>query len=264
VDRLVNGTPLFLERVTALAVREGIDEDSARRRLVEAMLVAEEARRSGFPGTKGDSPDAVAARFLGQVFSEATLCANITQRQLQQFYELSYRPEWTVDVYKGELVEVRCCPSMLDRCDAVQVKRCRERNRTVPAVLEEVAEQWRAGRAPTEGELTARHPGLDVTDFGFVVFPGIPLERQKPKSLFDLATIRKIVELKPGEVSAPIESELGYHVVKLTHFRSAITADSPEFLSAGRQAVCRSRVGQTRRDYVSRLVGNAVIEPPLR
>ncbi len=264
LDCMVNGSPLTRERIAALATRDGLTEDAARRRLSGAMLVAAEALRSGFPGAgEAVDPLVLADSYLQQVFSRSTLCGNITERQLRQFYEVSYQPGWTVDVYQGDVVELRCCPSLADKCPAEQVKGCREKNREVTVLLEQVGRDWKEGRAPSQADLDRQNPALRLTDFGFAVFPGIPLERQKGKTLFDLPALRRIMALKPGDVSVPFESELGFHVVRLNRFRPAITAESPEFLEAGREELCRQRVEQTRKDYVSRLLQAAVIEPPL-
>lgn len=265
VDTVVNDRPLHRSRIEAVALREGISSAQARTRLVEAMLVAEEARRGGFPGasTLAD-PERLADAYLAEVFSEETLCSNISARQLQQFYEVSYKPEWPVDVYQGDVIELRCCPSLADACPDGDVTACKERNRGLPNALERLATEWRKGPLPPLAELTRPYPGLRVTDFAFVIWPDIPLDRQRQKSLFDPALLGTIMALEPGEVSVPIESSLGFHLVRLNRFRPAITADSPEFLAAGTRALCRQRVEQTRRDFVSRLLGQAVVEPPLK
>jgi len=265
VDTVVNGHPLHRSRIEAVALGEGISSAQARTRLVEAMLVAEEARRSGFPGalTIAD-PERLADAYLAEVFSEETLCGNISARQLRQFYEISYKPEWPVDVYQGDVIELRCCPSLADACSAEDVAACKERNQGLPVALERLASEWRGGRLPPLDELTRQYPGLRATDFAFVIWPDIPLDRQRQKSLFDPALLGMIMALEVGEVSGPVESPLGFHVVRLNRFRAAITADSPEFLAAGTHALCRQRVVQTRRDFVARLLGQAVVNPPLK
>ncbi|MBM4352554.1 MAG: hypothetical protein FJ109_01960 [Deltaproteobacteria bacterium] len=265
VDTVVNGHPLRASRIAALAKGEGISRESARRRLVEALLVAEEARRGGFPGADvALDPLPLAHRYLEKVFSQETLCASISPRQLRQFYEVSYRPEWPVDVYQGDLVELRCCSGPAGSCPAEDVRACLQRNRELPEALEKVAASWRNGALPPLDELVRQYPGLVSTDFGFVVWPDIPLEKQKPKSLFDPDMLSRIMALKPGEVSPPLRSETGYHLVRLGRFRPAITADSPEFVAAGTRALCLHRIEQTRKDFVARLLAQAVVEPPLK
>jgi hypothetical protein len=255
----VNGNPLFEREIDAAAAREGCSRSEALKLTVQAEVVAAEARANAFPGAAGAERFTLARDYLDQVFSSQTLCARITPAQIRQFYELTYRPEWPVDVFRGELLEIRCCERLTDPCDPAEVDACFARHAPLLDALRPVAEAWRQGTPPPLDELRPTWPALRLTDFGILAWPGIPVERRRPRELFDEATVDAVRQLAPGDVAGPLRSPLGIHLFRLTEHRGAIQPDSPEFAETARTELCRRRIDETRRDYVKRLVEAAVI-----
>jgi hypothetical protein len=261
---VVNGTTIYQSEIAATAVRLGVALKEARNLTVQAEVVAREARSAGFPGAaKNSHRFELSRQFLETVYSEETLCSNITSRQIEELYEFSYRPEWPVDVYQGDLIEVRCC-QRLDRadCDAVQLATCMQRHAPLMEQLLPVAKAWREG-GPLPIELLKKSwPSLVVTDFGMLDWPSIPLERKRPRELFPESIVNAVKILQEGEVAGPIRSDIGIHLFKLSRRRGAIESTSPEFRQAARAAICKHRIEQTRWDYVKRLLEGAVVEVP--
>jgi len=257
----VNGTTIFRHEIEAVAATRSVTFEEALKLTVQAEALAIEARHGGFPA--GESPPdrfPLARRYLATVFSEETLCARITPREIRQFYEVTYQPEWPVDVYKGEVVELRCCPDTETECPAARVEACLARHRPLLKELEVLRERWPATSLPEVNRLRRNYPELAASDFGFIVWPTLPPARRKPHRLFDAATIQAVIALSDGEISPPLTSSLGYHLIKLVRTRKAITADSPPFVRLAQKELCRERIERTRRDYVERLVKAAVVE----
>ncbi len=258
----VNGEPLYQEEIEAAAQRLGVSLEEARNLTVQAEVVAREARIAGFPGASqvGDRFE-LSRRFLETVYSEETLCSNITSRQIEELYEFSYRPEWPVDVYQGDLIEVRCC-QRLDKadCDEAQLQDCLRHHEPLMQLLRPVAEAWRTAELPPLVELRNTWPALAVTDFGVLDWPGIPPDRKRPRYLFPESVVSAVKALAEGEVAGPIRSEIGIHLFKLKRHRGAIESTSPEFRTAARASICKHRIEETRWDYVKRLLEGAVVD----
>ena len=256
----VNGTPIYQQEIDRLAQREKISNQEALRLTVQAQVVAAEAERNGFPGTYlPENRMEQARKYLETVYSAETLCKTISQPQVRKFYELTYKPEWPVDVFRGDVLELRCCPNTEAECPAEEFERCMNLHRPLLQELAPVARAWEKGSTLKLASLQASHPGLTATDFGFVNWPGVPIEKQKRKTLFDAASLEKIMAMKPGQVEGPFESSLGYHLVKLTDLRLAISPESPEFVSQAKKTLCQLRIDETRKHYVSELVKSAVV-----
>jgi len=256
----VNGVPILQADVDAYAKVRTADPERSLAVLIEAEVVAQEAARNRFPAAPGLDRVALARSYLESVYSESTLCGNITATDVRSFYEMTYEPGWPVDVYKGLVVEVRCCPTTETPCTSAEAGKCLADNRPVLRELQALAGTWTSDVVPDLSALAARFPLLKGYDFGFVVWPGIPLEDQKRKKLFDPATLRAVIALRTGQVSQPVESSLGYHVFRLTRFRPAIEPDSPELVDAARARICKDRVENTRHRYVLELLKSAVVE----
>jgi len=246
--------------VDALSKAQGLGKERALALLVEAEAVAQEAKRNSFPEAGKLDRVALAKRYLETVYSAETLCGNIGDAEVRSFYEITYAPDWPVDIYKGLTLEVRCCPNTVTPCDTDEVRSCMEDNRAVLDELAAIGEKWTTDVLPDIASLKSRYPLLNATDFGFLVWPGIPLEEQKRKKLFDPETLRSVIALAPGQVSLPVESPLGFHLFRLTQFRPAINPDSPELVASARTAICSERVGRTRDRYVRTLLESAVVE----
>jgi hypothetical protein len=254
----VNGQPIYRDEVAAMAAREKVSEKAAERMLVELEAVAQEARRQGFPAAGGEDRESVTRRYLDAAYVPETLCVRFTEREIDEYYQSVFRPEWPADVYTGEVIEVRCCPEAGAGCDSPEVRLCLEENVGVLPELARVGREWGRGVRDAAG-LAAAYPLLRVTDFGFLEYPGLAPEVRKARTLFDGPTIAAIERLVPGEVSGVLASSLGYHVVRLRGLRRAITRSSPEFLVRAREEICKARVEQTRRHFVATLAGYAVI-----
>ncbi len=261
---IVNGVEIDEQTIELAAARLSTSLEEARNLTVQAEVVAQEARNAGFPGALQvvDRFD-LSLRFLETVYSEETLCNNITSRQIEELYEFSYRPEWPVDVYQGDVIEVRCC-QRLDRadCEDAQLRACMERHEPLVEELRTIALAWREGELPSMVKLRAAWPSLVVTDFGMLDWPSIPLDRKRPRALFPESVVSAVKVLSPGDVAGPIRSEIGIHLFKLNRRRGAIESSSPEFRLAARTAICKHRIEQTRWDYVKRLLEGAVVRLP--
>ncbi len=260
----VNGQAISEAEVKGAAESLAVPYPEALKLTVQAEVVAQEARRAAFPGADGTSDRfALAQDFLATVYSAKTLCGAINSTTVEQFYEHRYQPEWPADVYQGDLVELRCCQRLeLDQCDPHMVAECMARNRDLMRLLLPVATQWATEDLPSLGDLQKTHPGLVVTDFGVIDWPGIPKDRKRPRELFPESVVDAIKVTPVGGVVGPIQSAIGYHLLKLAKRRGAIKADSPEFVSAARQTICNDRIQQTRWDYVEQLVKSAVVTQP--
>ncbi len=237
-----------------------LEPRAALKLLIEAELVAGEARRNGFPVKAGADRFETSGAYLSAVYSKDTLCGNITSREIADFYEMVYRPDWPADIYRGKVIQVRCCASLDEDCQADPVKECLEVNRGVLPKLEQVRKVWQAKGEIALGDLKRAHPLLEATDFGFLFWRDLPLEEQKRKKLLEPETLKLIVALKPGEISQPIESALGYHLFRLDQLRPAIEPKSPEVAAAARELICAARIEETRTQYIQQLIKNADIE----
>jgi hypothetical protein len=257
----VNGTAILETEMDEIVLKEEVSREEAIRLVVQAELVAAEARQNGFPETKRLADRfVIARRFLETVYSEETLCSHISDREIRAYYEAVYQPGWPVDVYRGDLVELRCCPRLSDQCPVAEKTACMERNKSLFGFLQELAVEWGKGDLSGLESLQRNYPGLVKTDFGFIIWPGIPLGQQKPLELFDRSLVEAIIAQKAGDVVGPLISPLGFHLFKLKDFRAAIKPDSEEFREAAARTLCDSRIEQTRRDYVKSLVESAVVE----
>jgi hypothetical protein len=258
----VNEQAMSQDEVGQLARRKSLPPDRALALLVEAELVAQQARATGFPLSEGEDRMDLARRFLATVYSEETLCGNITPRQIHDFYQVTYRPDWPADVYKGEVVGVRCCASLDDDCDARPVRECMKNNRPLMDYLGQVRVAWvRDGRPPVQ-DLVSRFPMIEHTEYGLIIWPGVPLEDQKKKRMFDVETMRAISRLAEGEISPPLESRLGFFLFKVGQFRKAITVESPRFREEAAKQVCKRRIESTRQQYVEQLLEQAALRRP--
>lgn len=260
----VNGRPLYQREIEAAAKALGTSEEEARNLSVQAEVVALEARKAGFPGAlRASDRFELSRQFLETIYSEETLCNNINNRQIEEYYEATYQPGWPVDVYSGELVEVRCCQRLdLADCDIGQLSACLERHEPLLEKLSPIAQAWGSGPLPPLDELQKTWSSLTVTDFGILDWPGIPLNRRRPRHLFPESIVSAVRGLDVGEVAGPLKSEIGFHIFKLSLRRGAIESTSPEFRTAARAAICRDRIERTRWDYVKRLLEGAVVEVP--
>jgi hypothetical protein len=260
----VNGQAISEAEVQAAATTLAVPYSEALKLTVQAEVVAQEARRAAFPRAKGERDRfELAQAFLATVYSETTLCGAISPRTVEQFYEHRYQPEWPADVYQGDLVELRCC-QRLDQnlCDPQVVAECLARNRDLLTLLLPVAKAWETGDLPPLVELQKTHPGLVVTDFGVIDWPGIPEAKRRPRALFPESVVDALRGAPQGGVVGPLQSAIGYHLLRLTRRRDAIKADSPEFVKAARETLCRDRIEQTRWDYVKQLMESAVVTHP--
>lgn len=260
----VNGQAISETEVQAAATTLAVPYSEALKLTVQAEVVAQEARRAAFPRAKGERDRfELAQAFLATVYSETTLCGAISPRTVEQFYEHRYQPEWPADVYQGDLVELRCC-QRLDQnlCDPPVVAECLARNRDLLTLLLPVAKAWETGDLPPLVELQKTHPGLVVTDFGVIDWPGIPEAKRRPRALFPESVVDALRGAPQGGVVGPLQSAIGYHLLRLTRRRDAIKADSPEFVKAARETLCRDRIEQTRWDYVKQLMESAVVTHP--
>jgi len=260
VAAIVNGVEIDENEVRSISDREQVSLEEALRLIVQAELVAQEAVLNRFPVDGEAGRMAIARKYLETVYSAETLCKNITPTQIRKFYELTYKPEWPVDVYKGRMLELRCCPRTDAACPNDEVKRCMDLHRSLLNELQQVRSSWVKGNLPDILPLKAKHPGLELTDFGFIMWPGIPFHEQKPKTLFDRHVVEQVMELEEGGVTSPIESSLGYHLMKLDNLRGAISPESPEFRKQAEKALCEARIEETRRNYVTELVKAALIK----
>lgn len=260
VAAIVNGAAIAEDDVDKLMRKREFDRRAALKLLIEAELVAGEARRNGFPAPAGDDRFKVSGAYLSAVYSEQTLCGNITSREVSDFYEQVYKPDWPADIYRGKVTQVRCCDSLDEDCQAGPVTDCMEDNRGVLEQLDKVREVWSTEGEVAVGELKRRHPLLEITDFGFLVWRDLPLEEQRRKRLLDPDTMKAVIALKPGEISQPIESSLGYHLFQLEELRPAIVPGSPEVAAAARELICATRIEETRTRYIQQLIKHADIE----
>ncbi len=240
--------------VRDLAQARGIGQKEAMLTLVQAAVVAQEARRNGFPAAQGASRLEIAAAYLTTLFSAETLCETISQRELKGLYESAYKPDWPADIYVGDLLEVRCCLEVGAPCDAPDQKAClASLDKRLPEMLQ-IARKWQEDASLKPKDLVPVAGPYIATDFVFLDWPGIPDEKQTRKRLLDAPTRKAIKLLQPGQVSAPLVSSLGIHLVRLNNVRKAVTHESPEFQLEGREYLCKKRVQNTRQDYVKRLV----------
>ena len=258
----VNGAVILAREIDDLSRREGISREEAIRLTVQAEVVSAEAGRADFPGAKaGRDRLAISRDYLETVFSKETLCSSITDTHIRQLYEITYQPSWPVDVYRGEVLEVRCCPHVRAPCDEAEVAACLRRNSGIMEIMEAAREAWATrGVAPNPVVLAEAHSEVRLTDFGLTRWPDLAPDKRRPGRLFESSVQDEVMKLAVGQVSPPIRSGLGYHLFKLTQFRRAIRADSPEFVAQAREELCRNRVERTRWDYVSRLIKNSVVE----
>lgn len=258
----VNGWPIYQQEIEVAAARLGVSLEEAHNLTVQAEIVAREAQTAGFPeASRVTDRFELSRRFLETVYSEDTLCGNITSQQIEELYEFSYRPEWPVDVYQGDLVEVRCCQRLdMADCDEAQLQECRKRHEPLMELLIPVAKAWRTTEAPPVDELRKAWPDLVITDFGMLDWPSIPLSRKRPRNLFPESVVSAVKALADGEVAGPIRSEIGIHLFKLKRRRGAIESTSPEFRLAARSAICKHRIEETRWDYVKRLLESSVVD----
>lgn len=259
---IVNGQAISQDEVELAARHKSLPHDRALALVVEAELVAQQARATGFPMAEGEGRMDLARRFLATVYSEETLCGNITPRQIHDFYQVTYRPDWPADVYKGEVVGVRCCASLDDDCDAKPVRECMKNNRPLMDHLAQVRSGWARDGQPSVKNLTSRFPMLEHTKYGLIIWPGIPLEDQKKKRLFDVETMRAISRLGQGEISPPLESRMGYFIFRVGQLRKAITVESPRFRQEAAEQVCKRRIESTRKQYVEQLLQQAALARP--
>lgn len=250
----INGVPLPMDDVETLASQRNMAKREALLFLIQAETVAQEARRNGFPAPAGAQRIELASAYLESLYNPETLCSSISTRELKALYESAYKPEWPADVYTGQVVEIRCCPTLDSPCDTQEQKECMAHlDRAIPDFLQ-LAEKWRKLDKATAKDLVGAQSPYIATDFVFLDWPGIPDEKQTRKRLLDVETRKAIKRLSPGEVSSPLRSSLGLHLVKLTRIRKAITSENPEFQAEGREYLCKKRILNTRQDYVKKLV----------
>lgn len=257
----VHGEPIPVAHVEKLASLRGISTREALMTLIQATVVAQEAKRNAFPITSGATNLEIAAAYLTTLFSEQTLCESISQHELKGLYESAYKPDWPADIYQGDVVELRCCPGVGEACDSPQHAACFASLERHATQLETLAAQWRLHPEWPPQRVTGSESPYLATDFAFLDWPGIPDEQQIRKRLLDASTRITIKALKAGEVSKPIRSSLGAHVFRLNAVRKAVTAQSPEFQLEGRQYLCKKRIASTRQDYVKRLVQFVQVTP---
>lgn len=261
VAATVHGEPITVDQVDRLSSIRSITREEALMTWIQATVVAQEARRNGFPALPNASSLEVATAYLGTLFSEETLCETISQRELKGLYEAAYKPTWPADIYQGDVVELRCCPEIGVACDTPQHVACFASLERHLQALRTLRDEWVLHSDwPPQRLLPADSP-YRATDYTFLDWPGIPDDKQVRKRLLDTPTRKAIKTLKPGEVSAPLRSSLGVHLFRLNKVRKAITHTSPDFQLEGRQYLCKKRIQSTKKDYVKRLVQFVQVTP---
>ncbi len=249
----VNGVPLLVAEVLERAAvhTDGV-LDKAMTDLADEELVAHEARQAGVVRLEGESSGGQGERFLNLVFGPETLCRHTGDAEIRMLYEATYRKEWPARMYAGDVMEVRCDPG--DRSIPPEdVAVCMATNRPLLAELATLSGRFDEGDSPEWQELKQRFPMLQRMPFTFLDYVALTPEQQTRNHLFDPETRRQIMALEPGQISLPLESSAGFHLVRLRAFRPAITPDSPEFRQKAIEELCRRKVQATQKDYRERL-----------
>lgn len=253
----VDDEPIYLTEVQVLE-EKGQGRVEALQTLIREVLLARQAVGAEFPREKDESRASWVQRFLEVTFSEQTLCSRIGPRELRSVYEATYKKDWPARMFTGEVLEVRC--KDLSAAEAsTDFGQCMKENRPILKEFGDLRDRW----SPSEGRsglpLKARFPRLQETTFMFLDFVALTPEEQNRGQLFDPETRKVIMTLGLGDVSPPIESSVGYHLVRLKAFRPAITWESPSFQKEARRQICKQRIAQTRADYLERLMSSCVI-----
>lgn len=249
----VNGVPMLLSEVQDRAAEQTAGVlDQALVVLAEEELVAHEARQAGVERLDGESPGDQAQRFLNLVFGEETLCRHVSDGEIRMLYEATYQKEWPARMFAGDVIEVRC-DSGDGSIPPEEVADCLATNRLLMAELERLTDSFEDEDTPEWLALKQRFPRLHRTAFTFLDYVALTPEQQTRNHLFDPKTRRQIMALELGQISPPMESPVGYHLVRLRAFRPAITPESPEFRQKAAKELCRRKVQVTQTDYRERL-----------
>lgn len=235
----------MFDRARAQAPPE-VDNPALVSALIRAEVLAAEAIRRGFWGDWLVDPfrSALMRRLLTQVFErdfgpDKVRDADIERAWIRSPIRVRYAHETHWQVIDAQFL---CCTGDWRRCEAdPKVQRCYE---AFYAQAEALANELRAQRpqsaAQFEGYVLAsrpRFPNVSVQSVGFYYDPAKSYDKQGEYDLMLESWTLPVVALRPGEISPPIRSAYGWHVVRLNEM-------TPRISGTVKDAAVRSDIAQ--------------------
>lgn len=173
-----------------LATRKGLTTAAAARELALQSLVADEGSRLGQPCTAGETLEACSARILVALFPDNPDCQGISERELDQFYELSYTTQWLFDYYEGAGLSV----GLADPA----------KGSGATAELRRLAALWNY-RKDLDGALARLAPeGYRELPFKVLLRPHRPPADQGWQSGLPPEALATLPTLRPGQIGQPL------------------------------------------------------------
>lgn len=245
---VVNGNRIelsLIEQGLQKALEAGLPNNAATRELVESELIAreilrEEAKRQGLdqhPDVQRAMREAADAEMIQLLIKTATTTAPVSETELRQRYEQTVSSLGKVE-FKARILSVR---------DEALARRLQTELGAEPERFDNLAKKH-------SQDLRAAQGGA----MEWLSFP-VPVEQGKTQGL-PLAVAAALVQLRPGEVSAPVFANDNWHLIKLDAMRPTIIPGFEEAKSNIRVLLERQRKEQATAALIGRLIGAAKIE----
>jgi hypothetical protein len=222
----VGGTPITAARVAAHAQAIGRPPRAALEDLIAFELLAQEAARRG-AGADPEVAEArkreAARRFLQQEFEAHHRPEDIPDAELRTQYQRNLR-----HFEHPELSEVISALFNARRGRATKAELARAQARAQELTARLKAEQPKDGKTARQiMELFEGDTQQPMRIDEFTTWPGAPAD---PDWLKVALTLRR-----PGQISEPVRSEYGWHVIYLKHITPALKTPEPAALAVVRR-----------------------------
>ena len=172
------------------ATLRGLTTTAAAQELAIQSLVADEGARLGQPCTEAETLEACSARILLALFPDNPDCQGISERELDQFYELSYTTQWLFDYYEGASLSL----GLADPAKAGGAT----------AELRRLAALWNY-RKDLDGALARLAPeGYRELPFKVLLRPDRPPADQGWQSGLPPEALATLTTMKPGQLGQPM------------------------------------------------------------
>lgn len=237
----VNGVPILASQLRSALEEDGGDTPPAEvlDRLVELEMLAQAALEAGYW-----RPEIVLAPYESALVREI-LADRFLRKPPESYFddrflrELYYRPSVRVkfdhvDAFRVADAQYVCCPKRYDECEEKVVDECIAQSEPI---VREVFEDLRSLDNPDVQTFTARvqawedqHPRLGVNTYSFFYNVNLPHEEQRGYNVVNENVAKAVMALAVGEVSAPVRSRNGWHILYLIEHdpEEHRTIDDPE------------------------------------
>jgi hypothetical protein len=224
----------------------GLSSTKAAQELATLALVVQEGGALGLPCAPTEALPACSQRILETLFPTQRDCPGVSDAELDQFYELSYSPDWLFDYLEGAslsrgLADLTTGPSAL-------------------AELRRLAALWNYRKDLTPALARLAPQGYRELPFKVMLRPHLAPGDQGWQSGLPPQALTSLAAMTPGQIGQPLLVDDLALVLRLDLRRPPRLKTDPAFRALLRQDLCLRRAAEARDKWTSDLRKTGFVE----